>query len=97
MVLTPGDAEGRIPKECFERVIRIRKERILADPEEEAPQQALEAPVTATTGTDEGEVKTTISKRGKGKGGVRFWDEVIWEYGQPVNPPRQQARVSMKF
>lgn len=50
----------------------------------------------ATGGADEG-VKSSTSKRGKARGGVRFWDEVIWEYGQSVDPPRQQARVSMKF
>lgn len=66
---------------------------------EDAPstenKEAQTGEVTAG-GTDEG-VKSSTSKRGKAKGGVRFWDEVIWEYGQPVDPPRQQARVSMKF
>ena len=102
VVLTPGDEQGKIPSDCFEKVIRVRKERIMPDAEDAAPseieRESLEAGQTSVQAGEEGAgVKTSVSKRGKAKGGVRFWDEVIWEHGRPVDPPRQQARVSMKF
>lgn len=117
VVLSPGDERGFVGSDMFERVVRVRKERIVQEEET--------VPVPAGTLTAEGQMQssategiqtnqlpekiaqdtslpttlTTASKRpGKSRSvGVRFWDEVIWENGVAVDPPRRIGGFSMRL
>lgn len=88
VILTPGNEQGVIPSDLFERVVMVCKERLVPSQEE----QAAAAAAAASSGTGGEE-----SKRGKAKGGLVVWDEVVWEHGRPVEPPRQEKRVVMRF
>jgi hypothetical protein len=117
VVLTPGDERGFVGSDMFERVVRVRKERIVQ--EEETVQVSagtmtvegqVQSPVTEGAQADQFPEKiaqetslpttlTTASKRpGKSRSvGVRFWDEVIWENGAAVDPPRRLGGFSMRL
>lgn len=116
MVLTPGDERGFVGSDMFERVVRVRKERIVQ--EEGAmqvsagtmPVEGQQLPITEGPQVDQSTEKTaqdtslpttltTASKRpGKSRSvGVRFWDEVIWENGAAVDPPRWLGGFSMRL
>lgn len=99
VVLTPGNEDGRIPSWLFKRVIRARKEFVEVKPDEPANQEEVkleENSVTAVAGevaelsvVDGGKAAKAARRRGKGgQRQVREWDEIVWEEGKPVDPPR---------
>jgi hypothetical protein len=103
VVLTPGDERGFVGSECFDKVVRVRKERIeaeegvvVADPGEggraDLNQEAGVDGVTLPRPTP-----TSTSKRGKPAVTMRFWDEVIWENGGVVDPPRRLTGFRIKL
>lgn len=84
VILTPGNAQGVIPKELFSRVVRLRRDI-------SKPVVANEAEVPTGASTTEGgnQQGTQRSKRDrKNREKPRFIEEIIWEDGATVNPPR---------
>ncbi len=109
VVLTPGNEEGRVPSKLFKKVIRARKEFMEIKPDEENVIQPSSAGVEVNQGNEDAKVAESMgeiklegkagkaSRRAK-KGGhtrqVREWDEVIWEDGKAVDPPRVEVAES---
>jgi hypothetical protein len=104
VVLTPGNEQGRIPSWLFHTVVRARKEFTEVKPEgqqddKDPAAQVLDVAVGGgvESASPEGAGKAVKPARRRGKAGgqrqVREWDEVIWENGKVVDPPRvEEAR-----
>ncbi|KAI5454162.1 tRNA 2'-phosphotransferase [Naganishia albida] len=84
VVLSPGNAQGVIPKELFSKVIRLQREIVKPAPDESAGTNEQD-----TQGQErqaEGEAKPKRDRRNREK--PRFVEEIIWEDGAAVDPPR---------
>jgi 2'-phosphotransferase len=91
VVLTPGNEEGRVPRELFKKVVRSRKEFVEVS-EEGNSSVTGEATVVDPIAELDLEGKTGKAARRSRRVGntrkVREWDEIIWEDGKAVEPPR---------
>lgn len=84
VVLSPGNAQGVIPKELFSKVIRLQREIVKPGPDKSAGTNEQE-----TQGQErqaEGEAKPKRDRKNREK--PRFVEEIIWEDGAAVDPPR---------
>ncbi|KAJ9103359.1 hypothetical protein QFC19_004458 [Naganishia cerealis] len=82
VILTPGNSEGVIPATMFQKVVRLRREPHRAGPEHSQQEpRSLEA---ATPEVEQEKPKRDRKHREK----PRFVEEIIWEGGAPVDPPR---------
>jgi hypothetical protein len=87
VVLTPGNAQGVIPKELFCKVVRLRREISKPVPaESESGEKVTQAATQAQEGEAVAEVKPKRDRKNREK--PRFVEEIIWENGRAVDPPR---------
>ncbi len=93
VVLTPGNVDGLVPNSLWSKVVRRRKGLEPAEPAS-APEPEVKAFVedqAVQAAQPEQDASTSKAKKRQGKGGAfkaRYIDELIWENGQPVHPPR---------
>lgn len=108
VVLIPGDEDGFIPSKYFRRVVLVRKEVIpgsvsVVEPGLAGVMGTGEDPMDGNVDVDVpvnvpvDEVKTSTSKRGKRGGGVRFWDEVVFEDGKDVEVVRKEGMIRLNL
>lgn len=86
VILTPGNAQGVIPKELFSKVVRLRR-----DISKPVVTNEAEVPTAVAESTTKGDTQqgTQPSKRDrKNREKPRFIEEIIWENGAAVDPPR---------
>lgn len=89
VVLTPGNAEGVIPKELFSKVIRLRREVVQPVSVRSVAEDAAKGEGRPQSREDEIATELKPSKRDrKQRERPRFVQEVIWEDGVAVDPPR---------
>ncbi|KAJ9104580.1 hypothetical protein QFC21_002078 [Naganishia friedmannii] len=99
VVLTPGNSQGIIPPSMFEKVVRLRRElldRAVPPAAPEQGQQELELELGAAAAVAqpvlEGQEPAAKPKRDRKnrekQPRPKFTEEVIWEHGVAVDPPR---------
>jgi hypothetical protein len=89
VILTPGNADGVIPKELFAKVVRLRRD--MSKPVVEKATEDTETTTDALTSevAEEQAGATQPSKRDrKNREKPRFIEEIVWENGAAVDPPR---------
>lgn len=88
VILTPGNAQGVIPKELFAKVVRLRRE--IAKPAliEPVAEGVTENGKDAQSQEGEGVAEAKPKRDRKNREKPRFVEEIIWENGAGVDPPR---------
>jgi hypothetical protein len=89
VILTPGNADGVIPKELFAKVVRLRRDMSKPVVEKAAEDTATATDAVTAEGDGEQGGTTQPSKRDrKNREKPRFIEEIVWENGAAVDPPR---------
>ncbi|GHJ84625.1 hypothetical protein NliqN6_1027 [Naganishia liquefaciens] len=87
VILTPGNAQGVISKELFSKVVRLRRDISRPVIMNEAQGQPAAKNISSQESDIQQEIQPAKRDR-KNRERPRFIEEVIWENGAAVDPPR---------